>query len=56
MKKLLILLLFAVHAFATDYAVMPISSDLVFNYFFSIFAWWTLLLSGLYAALSLFRL
>ena len=56
MKKLLVLLFVSVSAFATDYAVMPVSSDIVFNYFFSIYAVWGFILAGFFAALSLFRL
>ena len=35
--------------------VLAVSSDLVFNYFFSIGVYWGFLLAGFFAVLSLFR-
>lgn len=35
--------------------VLPVSADLVFNYFFSIGVYWTFVLGGFFAVLSLFR-
>jgi len=35
--------------------VIAITPDLVFNYFFSIGVYWAFILSGIFAALSLFR-
>lgn len=36
--------------------VIPVSADLVFNYFFSISVYWTFILGGFFGALALFRL
>lgn len=56
MKKFLILLLVSVSAFSADFEVLPVSADTVFNYFFTIYAVWAVIIAGFVAALSLFRL
>jgi hypothetical protein len=56
MKKLFIFLIVSVSAFAIDFDVMPVSADIVFNYYFTICVEWSFLLAGFFAALALFRL
>lgn len=36
--------------------ILPVSADLVFNYFFSIGVYWTFILGGFFAVLGLFWL
>jgi hypothetical protein len=56
MNKLFVVALLPLAGFSYDYAVLPVSADITFNYFFSIFAIWGIILSGFFAALSLLRL